>query len=95
MTNINSIQNSEDFDSKDWKKEPIEDPYKLKVTCDCGKFHEDDCPNRIKCFDCNDTGEIEILEHVTGDNIIPGGFWQGSGQFKKCHCVDMPHRSEI
>jgi hypothetical protein len=62
MTNINSIQNSEEMDSKDWKKEPIEDPFKLKITCDCGKYHEDDCKKAdVVCEHCNGTGVVEIM----------------------------------
>lgn len=39
-----------------------------------------------KCEFCYGTGKIEIMEHVTGDNIIPGGFYEGSGIYRKCSC---------
>ncbi len=38
------------------------------------------------CDHCDGTGLVEIPEHVTGDNIMPGGFYEGSGMFKKCEC---------
>lgn len=40
----------------------------------------------LPCEDCNGTGKIERLEHVTGDNVMPGGYWEGSGIFDPCHC---------
>lgn len=38
------------------------------------------------CEFCKGTGKIEVLEHVDGDNVVPGGFYQGSGVFKPCVC---------
>ncbi len=33
-----------------------------KKSCDCGKYHEDDCENREKvCEECEGTGFIEIM----------------------------------
>lgn len=40
------------------------------------------------CQECGGTGEIELQEYVTGDNIIPGGFYQGTGRFKPCVCKE-------
>lgn len=38
------------------------------------------------CIHCEGTGQIEILDHVSGDNIMPGGFYEGSGLYRKCVC---------
>lgn len=38
------------------------------------------------CSICDGTGRVEVLSHVTGDNIMPGGYYEGSGVFRKCEC---------
>lgn len=60
--------------------------------------HDDICPT------CGGTGEIEKREHVTGDNIVPGGFYEGSGEYDPCpdcqggpdddHCSDDPDEGD-
>jgi hypothetical protein len=41
------------------------------------------------CEMCLGTGEIEILEHVVGDSIGAGGYYEGSGRFRKCDCREL------
>lgn len=47
---------------------------------------EEEDEDQIGCEECNYTGEVEITEHVQGDNVMPGGYWEGTGEFRKCHC---------
>ncbi len=36
------------------------------------------------CDRCGGSGETEKMELVTGDNLVPGGFYEGSGKFEPC-----------
>lgn len=54
------------------------------------KFKYSDCDviEEEVCEVCGGTGEVEKMEHVTGDNIVPGGYYEGSGEFEPCECQD-------
>lgn len=49
---------------------------------------ERECPLGI----CDGSGLIEKAEFVCGDNIVPGGYYEGTGEFTRCECArDCTH----
>lgn len=69
----------------------IEQEEKQRAMLD--KELERDEPN--VCGLCGGTGLVEIEEFVVGDNIQPGGFYQGSGEFKKCQECSIDISNDI